>query len=138
MLTVQVYKGVVFVGVVGDGCTVVNDALNGEFIVNATDPMTDNTSMHILFTFTKDTLTTSFGHLKGGIEDQHLVTMCHDTTFVRTLKRFNAKAFAMQIKVDEYFHVCFLSGRLDINPVTLCHKAYESHIIICTDPDAMM
>ena len=35
-------------------------------------------------------------------------------------------------------HLCFLSGRLDINPVTLCHKAYESHIIICTDPDAMM
>jgi hypothetical protein len=24
---------------------------------------------------------------------------------------------------------CFLSGELDINPVALCHKAYESHII---------
>jgi hypothetical protein len=32
----------------------------------------------------------------------------------------------------------FPLGRLDINPVTQCHKAYESHIIICTDPNAMM
>jgi hypothetical protein len=55
--------------------------------------------MNILLTFTKDTLSPCLRHLEGGIEQQHIVTMCHDTALVLTLKRFDAEAFAVQIKV---------------------------------------
>jgi hypothetical protein len=95
MLTVQVNEAVVLVGVVGDGPTDGVDTVNAYQVSACLIPLTDNTSMNVLFTFTKDTLTTRFGHLEGGIEQQHIITVCHDTAFVLTLKRLDAEAFAV-------------------------------------------
>jgi hypothetical protein len=97
MLTVQVNEAVVLVGVVRYCTTVTQHPVMCH--IDSIIPLTDNTSMNILFTFTKDTLTTRFGHLECRIEEQHIVTVGNDTALVLTLKRFDAEAFTVQIKV---------------------------------------
>jgi hypothetical protein len=119
MLTVQMHKAGVFVRVVGDGCADGGDTINGDEGIACLIPMSNDTSMNVLFTFTEDTLTPCLRHLERTIEEQHSITMGNDSALVRAFQRLDAKAFAMEVEINERFqHDVSFQERLSLEAIS--------------------